>query len=101
MGKIEQNLLVKKVGFNRIVLIVLLILMYLAFGHYDRRKFLHCFTCINEYAELCIFPGISFSGRNICALRRRIELLDWRLCSVVHGCSYSLTTYGVRWGQVW
>ena len=32
MEKIKQHPLVKKVGFNRIVLIVLLILMYLAFG---------------------------------------------------------------------
>lgn len=32
MEKIKQNALVKKVGFNRIVLIFVLLLMYLAFG---------------------------------------------------------------------
>ena len=30
--KIKQNAFVKKVGFNRIVLIFVLLLMYLAFG---------------------------------------------------------------------
>ena len=32
MEKIKQNAFVKKVGFNRIVLVCVLLLMYLAFG---------------------------------------------------------------------
>ena len=32
VGKIKENAFVKKVGFNRIVLVFVLLMMYLAFG---------------------------------------------------------------------
>lgn len=39
MEKIKQNAFVKKVGFNRIILILVMLVMYLAFGLLTGGKF--------------------------------------------------------------
>ena len=38
MEKIKQNAFVKKVGFNRIILVLVMLVMYLSFGLLTGRK---------------------------------------------------------------
>ena len=61
---IKQNPLVKKVGFNRIVLCIVLLLMYGSVLYPDRRLFLR-YAPYLKCLELRILPGIFIAGSYI------------------------------------
>ena len=76
MEKIKQNPFVKKVGFNRIVLCCVLLLMYGLFcaltgGKLRRNEPNH------ERTQLCLFPWIFITGCYICNCYRTDRLLYW------------------------
>ena len=64
MENFKNNPFVKKVGFNRIVLVGVLILMYIVFSVGSGRML--GFGYHYNSFELCVFPGIFGTGRNLC-----------------------------------
>lgn len=96
--KIKQNPLVKKIGFNRIVLIVLLILMYLAFGLMTDGSFFTTSRIMNTLNYVYFLGFLSLGVTFVIATGG----IDFSIGPVMFCCSlvsgYSLVTYGVPMG---
>lgn len=95
MEKIKQNAFVKKVGFNRIVLVFVLLLMYLAFGVLTGGQFFG-FSRILNTLNYVYFLGFLSLGVTFVIATGGIDFSIGPVmfcCSLVSG--YSLTTYGV------
>ena len=93
--KIKQNAFVKKVGFNRIVLVCVLLLMYLAFGILTGGSFFG-FSRIKNTLNYVYFLGFLSLGVTFVIATGGIDFSIGPVmfcCSLVSG--YSLTTYGV------
>lgn len=93
--KIKQNAFVKKVGFNRIVLIFVLLLMYLAFGVLTGGSFFG-FSRISNTLNYVYFLGFLSLGVTFVIATGGIDFSIGPVmfcCSLVSG--YCLTTYGV------
>jgi ribose transport system permease protein len=93
--KIKQNAFVKKVGFNRIVLIFVLLLMYLAFGALTGGSFFG-FSRIMNTLNYVYFLGFLSLGVTFVIATGGIDFSIGPVmfcCSLVSG--YCLTTYGV------
>lgn len=98
MEKIKQNAFVKKVGFNRIVLIFVLLLMYLAFGVLTGGSFFG-FSRIMNTLNYVYFLGFLSLGVTFVIATGGIDFSIGPVmfcCSLVSG--YCLTTYGVPMG---
>lgn len=96
--KIKQNPLVKKIGFNRIVLVVLLILMYLAFGLMTDGSFFTTSRIMNTLNYVYFLGFLSLGVTFVIATGG----IDFSIGPVMFCCSlvsgYSLVTYGVPMG---
>ncbi len=95
MEKIKQNALVQKVGFNRIVLIFVLLLMYLMFGLLTGGAFFG-FSRIANALNYAYFLGFLSLGVTFVIATGGIDFSIGPVmfcCALVSG--YSLTTYGV------
>ena len=95
MEKIKQNAFVKKVGFNRIVLIFVLLLMYLAFGLLTGGSFFGI-SRIKNTLNYAYFLGFLSLGVTFVIATGGIDFSIGPVmfcCSLVSG--YSLITYGV------
>lgn len=95
MEKIKQNTFVKKVGFNRIVLIFVMLLMYLMFGALTGGKFFG-FSRILNTLNYAYFLGFLSLGVTFVIATGGIDFSIGPVmfcCSLVSG--YCLTTYGV------
>ncbi len=95
MEKIKQNAFVKKVGFNRIVLIFVLLLMYLAFGLLTGGSFFGISRITNTLNYVYFLGFLSLGVTFVIATGG----IDFSIGPVMFCCSlvsgYSLTTYGV------
>lgn len=92
--KIKQNAFVKKVGFNRIVLIFVLLLMYLAFGVLTGGSFFG-FSRISNTLNYVYFLGFLSLGVTFVIATGGIDFSIGPVmfcCSLVSG--YCLTMYG-------
>lgn len=98
MEKIKQNPLVKKVGFNRIVLIGVLLLMYLAFGLLTGGSFFGASRIMNTLNYVYFLGFLSLGVTFVIATGG----IDFSIGPVMFCCSlvsgYSLLTYGVPMG---
>ena len=96
--KIKQNPLVKKIGFNRIVLVVLLILMYLAFGLMTDGSFFTTSRIMNTLNYVYFLGFLSLGVTFVIATGG----IDFSIGPVMFCCSlvsgYSLVTSGVPMG---
>ena len=95
MEKIKQNALVQKVGFNRIVLIFVLLLMYLMFGLLTGGAFFG-FSRIANALNYAYFLGFLSLGVTFVIATGGIDFSIGPVmfcCALVSG--YSLTMYGV------
>ena len=95
MEKIKQNALVKKIGFNRIVLIGVMILMYLAFGALTGGSFFGMTRIMNTF-NYAYFLGFLSLGVTFVIATGGIDFSIGPVmfcCALVGG--YSLNTYGV------
>mgnify|MGYP002510296322 FL=1 len=95
VGKIKENAFVKKVGFNRIVLIFVLLMMYLAFGVLTGGKFFGTSRIINTLNYVYFLGFLSLGVTFVIATGG----IDFSIGPVMFCCAlvsgYSLTTYGV------
>ena len=93
--KIKQNAFVKKVGFNRIVLIFVLLLMYLAFGALTGGSFFGVSRITNTLNYVCFLGFLSLGVTFVIATGG----IDFSIGPVMFCCSlvagYSLTAYNV------
>lgn len=93
--KIKQNAFVKKVGFNRIVLIFVLLLMYLAFGFLTGGSFFGVSRITNTLNYVYFLGFLSLGVTFVIATGG----IDFSIGPVMFCCSlvsgYSLTAYGV------
>ncbi len=98
MEKIKQNAFVKKVGFNRIVLIFVLLLMYLAFGALTGGSFFGFSRILNTLNYVYFLGFLSLGVTFVIATGG----IDFSIGPVMYCCAlvagYSLTTYGVPMG---
>ena len=95
MEKIKQNAFVKKVGFNRIVLVCVMILMYLAFGLMTGGSFFGMSRIMN-ILNYVYFLGFLALGVTFVIATGGIDFSIGPVmfcCALVAG--YCLTTYGV------
>ncbi len=95
MEKIKQNAFVKKVGFNRIVLIFVLLLMYLAFGALTGGSFFGVSRITNTLNYVYFLGFLSLGVTFVIATGG----IDFSIGPVMFCCSlvagYSLTAYNV------
>ena len=95
MEKIKQNPLVKKVGFNRIVLIGVLLLLYLAFGLLTGGSFFGTSRIMNTLNYVYFLGFLSLGVTFVIATGG----IDFSIGPVMFCCSlvsgYCLMTYGV------
>lgn len=95
VGKIKENAFVKKVGFNRIVLVFVLLMMYLAFGVLTGGKFFGTSRIINTLNYVYFLGFLSLGVTFVIATGG----IDFSIGPVMFCCAlvsgYSLTTYGV------
>lgn len=95
MEKIKQNAFVKKVGFNRIVLIFVLLFMYLAFGFLTGGSFFGISRITNTLNYVYFLGFLSLGVTFVIATGG----IDFSIGPVMYCCAlvsgYSLTTYGV------
>lgn len=95
MEKIKQNALVKKIGFNRIVLIGVMILMYLAFGALTGGSFFGMTRIMNTFNYAYFLGFLSLGVTFVIATGG----IDFSIGPVMFCCAliggYSLNTYGV------
>ena len=93
--KIKQNAFVKKVGFNRIVLIFVLLLMYLAFGALTGGSFFGVSRITNTLNYVYFLGFLSLGVTFVIATGG----IDFSIGPVMFCCSlvagYSLTAYNV------
>ena len=87
MEKIKQNAFVKKVGFNRIVLVCVLLLMYLAFGILTGGSFFG-FSRIKNTLNYVYFLGFLSLGVTF-------VILDWT-CYVL-----LFISFGIQFDNIW
>ena len=98
MEKIKQNAFVKKVGFNRIILVGVMLLMYLAFGAMTGGKFFTVSRLMN------IFNYVYFLGFLALGVTFVIATggIDFSIGPVMFCCAlvagYSFFNYGVPMG---
>lgn len=94
MEKIKQNAFVKKVGFNRIVLICVMLLMYVAFGLMTRGSFFSMTRILNIFNYVYFLGFLSLGVTFVIATGG----IDFSIGPVMFCCSlvsgYCLTTYG-------
>ena len=101
MEKIKQNAFVKKVGFNRIILILVMLLMYLAFGLLTGGKFFGTSRLMNTMNYACFLGFLSLGVTFVIATGGMISRLD-QSCSAAHWCQDTAshpTAY--QWEQHW
>lgn len=95
MEKIKQNAFVKKVGFNRIILVGVLLLMYLAFGALTGGKFFGMSRIMITLNYVYFLGFLSLGVTFVIATGG----IDFSIGPVMFCCSliagYSLTNYGV------
>ena len=95
MEKIKQNAFVKKVGFNRIVLVCVMILMYLAFGLMTNGSFFGMSRILNILNYVYFLGFLSLGVTFVIATGG----IDFSIGPVMFCCAlvagYSLTTYGL------
>ena len=95
MEKIKQNAFVKKVGFNRIILILVMLLMYLAFGLLTGGKFFGTSRLMNTMNYAC-FLGFHSLGVTFVIATGGIDFSIGPVmfcCALVSG--YSFLTHGI------
>ena len=95
MEKIKQNTFVKKVGFNRIVLVFVMLLMYVAFGLMTKGNFFGM-TRILNILNYAYFLGFLSLGVTFVIATGGIDFSIGPVmfcCSLVSG--FCLTNYGV------
>ncbi len=95
MEKIKQNAFVKKVGFNRIILVGVMILMYLLFGALTKGSFFGM-TRILNIMNYVYFLGFLSLGVTFVIATGGIDFSIGPVmfcCALVSG--YCLTTYGL------
>lgn len=95
MEKIKQNAFVKKVGFNRIVLVCVMILMYLAFGLMTNGSFFGMSRILNILNYVYFLGFLSLGVTFVIATGG----IDFSIGPVMFCCAlvagYSLTTHGM------
>ncbi len=98
MEKIKQNAFVKKVGFNRIILILVMLLMYLAFGLLTGGKFFGTSRLMNTMNYACFLGFLSLGVTFVIATGG----IDFSIGPVMFCCAlvsgYSFTSHGVPMG---
>ena len=98
MEKIKQNAFVKKVGFNRIILILVMLLMYLAFGLLTGGKFFGTSRLMNAMNYACFLGFLSLGVTFVIATGG----IDFSIGPVMFCCAlvsgYSFTTHGIPMG---
>jgi len=96
--KIKQNAFVKKVGFNRIILILVMLLMYLAFGLLTGGKFFGTSRLMNTMNYACFLGFLSLGVTFVIATGG----IDFSIGPVMFCCAlvsgYSFTSHGVPMG---
>ena len=95
MEKIKQNAFVKKVGFNRIVLVALMLLLYLLFGALTGGEFFGVSRLLNTL-NYVYFLGFLALGVTFVIATGGIDFSIGPVmfcCALVSG--YCLTTHGV------
>ena len=98
MERIKQNAFVKKVGFNRIILVGVLLLMYLAFGLLTGGSFFGISRIMNTF-NYVYFLGFLALGVTFVIATGGIDFSIGPVmfcCSLISG--YCLTSYGVPMG---
>lgn len=98
MEKIKQNAFVKKVGFNRIILILVMLLMYLAFGLLTGGKFFGTSRLMNTM-NYAYFLGFLSLGVTFVIATGGIDFSIGPVmfcCALVSG--YSFTSHGIPMG---
>ena len=96
--RIKQNAFVKKVGFNRIILVCVLILMYLAFGLLTGGSFFGISRIMNTF-NYVYFLGFLALGVTFVIATGGIDFSIGPVmfcCSLISG--YCLTSYGMPMG---
>lgn len=95
MEKIKQNAFVKKIGFNRIILIGVMILMYLAFGLLTQGNFFGMSRILNIMNYVYFLGFLSLGVTFVIATGG----IDFSIGPVMFCCAlvsgYSFLTYGV------
>lgn len=98
MEKIKQNAFVKKVGFNRIILILVMLLMYLAFGLLTGGKFFGTSRLMNTMNYACFLGFLSLGVTFVIATGG----IDFSIGPVMFCCAlvsgYSFASHGVPMG---
>ena len=98
MEKIKQNAFVKKVGFNRIILILVMLVMYLAFGLLTGGKFFGTSRLMNTMNYACFLGFLSLGVTFVIATGG----IDFSIGPVMFCCAlvsgYSFTSYGIPMG---
>ena len=98
MEKIKQNAFVKKVGFNRIILILVMLLMYLAFVLLTGGKFFGTSRLMNTMNYACFLGFLSLGVTFVIATGG----IDFSIGPVMFCCAlvsgYSFTSHGVPMG---
>ena len=98
MEKIKQNAFVKKVGFNRIILILVMLLMYLAFGLLTGGKFFGTSRLMNAMNYACFLGFLSLGVTFVIATGG----IDFSIGPVMFCCAlvsgYSFTSHGIPMG---
>lgn len=98
MEKIKQNAFVKKVGFNRIILIFVMLLMYLAFGLLTGGKFFGTSRLMNTMNYACFLGFLSLGVTFVIATGG----IDFSIGPVMFCCAlvsgYSFTSHGIPMG---
>ena len=98
MEKIKQNAFVKKVGFNRIILILVMLLMYLAFGLLTGGKLFVTSRLMNTMNYACFLGFLSLGVTFVIATGG----IDFSIGPVMFCCAlvsgYSFTSYGIPMG---
>ena len=95
MEKIKQNAFVKKIGFNRIVLVAVMLLMYLAFGAVTGGSFFGITRIMNTFNYAYFLGFLSLGVTFVIATGG----IDFSIGPVMFCCAliggFSMTTYGV------
>ncbi len=95
MEKIKQNAFVKKIGFNRIVLVGVMLLMYLAFGALTDGSFFGMTRIMNTFNYAYFLGFLSLGVTFVIATGG----IDFSIGPVMFCCAliggFSMTTYGV------
>ena len=98
MEKIKQSAFVKKVGFNRIILILVMLLMYLAFGLLTGGKFFGTSRLMNTMNYACFLGFLSLGVTFVIATGG----IDFSIGPVMFCCAlvsgYSFTSHGIPMG---